>query len=62
MTSTPVEMPDEIFQEISKYFNESQIVELTSAIAWENSRARFDHALKVESQGFSESEFCPLPV
>ena len=25
MTSTPVEIPDEIFQEISKYFNESQI-------------------------------------
>ena len=62
MTSTPVEMPDEIFQEISKYFNESQIVELTSAIAWENYRARFDHALKVESQRFSEGEFCPLPV
>ena len=55
-------MPDEIFQEISKYFNESQIVELTSAIAWGNYRARFDHALKVESQGFSEGEFCPLPV
>ena len=62
MTSTPVEMPDEIFQEISKYFNESQIVELTSAIAWENYRARFDHALKVESQGFSEGASCPLPV
>ena len=62
MTSTPVEMPDEIFQEISKYFNESQIVELTSAIAWENYRARFDHALKVESQEFSEGAFCPLPV
>ena len=57
MTSTPVEIPDEIFQEISKYFNESQIVELTSAIAWENYRARFDHALKVESQGFSKVNF-----
>ena len=62
MIFTPAEMPDEIFQDISKYFNESQIVELTSAIAWGNYRARFDHALKVESQGFSEGEFSPLPV
>lgn len=62
MTSTPVEMPDEIFQEISNYFNESQIVELTSAIAWENYRARFDHALKIKSQNFSNGAFCPLPV
>ena len=38
------------------------MVELTSAIAWENYRARFDYALKVESQGFSKGEFCPMPV
>ena len=40
----------------------AQIVELTSAIAWENHSARFDHALGVESQGYSEGAFCPLPV
>ena len=57
MTSTPVEMPDEIFQEISKYFNESQIVELTSAIAWENYRARFDHALKLNLKDFQKVNF-----
>ena len=62
MSSTPVVISDEMFQQLSEHFNESQIVELTSAIAWENYRARFDHALKVESQGFSEGEFCPLPV
>ena len=62
MTSTPTEVPNEIFQPLCKYFDDSQIVELTSAIAWENYRARFDHALGVESQEFSDGAFCPLPV
>ena len=62
MTFTPTEVPDRIFQPLYEFFDEAQIVELTSAIAWENYRARFDHALGVESQGFSEGEFCPLPV
>ena len=62
MTSTPVIISDEMFQKLSEYYNESQIVELTSAIAWENYRARYDHALKIGSQGFSEGEFCPLPI
>ena len=62
MSSTPAVISDEMFNELSEYFNESQIVELTSAIAWENYRARFDHALKIESQDFSNGEFCPLPV
>ena len=35
---------------------------LTSALAWENYRARFDHALGVEAEGFSDGAFCPLPV
>ena len=46
VTSTPTEIPDEIFQPLCEYFDDSQIVELTSAIAWENYRARFDHALE----------------
>ena len=62
MTSTPTEVPDGIFQPLCEYFDDSKIVELTSAIAWENYRARFDHALGVESQGFSDGVFCPLPV
>jgi hypothetical protein len=37
-------------------------VELTACIAWENYRARFDHAFGVESENFSEGSFCALPV
>ena len=62
MTSTPAEVPDEVFQQLREHFDEIQIVELTSALAWENYRARFDHALKMESEGFSEGAFCPLPA
>jgi alkylhydroperoxidase family enzyme len=62
MTRTPVDVPDDVFESIRALFNEAQIVELTSAIAWENYRARFNHALEVEAEGFSDGAFCPLPV
>jgi len=52
MTETPVNVPDELFDELRGHFNERQLVELTSSIAWENYRARFDHAFGVESEGF----------
>ncbi len=61
MTSTPAEVPDDVFQRLHDFFDEAQIVELTSALAWENYRARFDHALKMEAEGFSAGAFCPLP-
>jgi 4-carboxymuconolactone decarboxylase len=62
MTRTPVEVPDTLFAELHKIFNESQMVELTATIAWENYRARFDHAFGIEGEGFSEGAFCALPV
>jgi len=61
MTTTPVEVPDALFVLLRQQFNESQLVELTAAIAWENYRARFNHALDIEAQGFSEGAFCALP-
>jgi 4-carboxymuconolactone decarboxylase len=62
MTETPVEVSDELFEELKQHFNHRQLVELTSAIAWENYRARFDHAFGIEAEGFSEGAFCPLPA
>jgi hypothetical protein len=38
------------------------MVELTSAIAWENYRARFDHAFGIEAEGFSAGAVCALPA
>ncbi len=61
MTRAPVEVSDELFARLREYFDESQMVELTSAIAWENYRARFNHAFGIESQGFTKGAYCPLP-
>ncbi len=62
MTRTPVEVPDALFAEVRERWNDAEIVELTACIAWENFRARFDHALAIEAQGYSEGAFCPLPA
>ncbi len=61
MTNTPVEISDDLFQALKQIFDERQLVELTSAIAWENYRARFDHAFGIESEGFYKGVLCLLP-
>jgi 4-carboxymuconolactone decarboxylase len=61
-TRTPVEVTDELFAELQRHFNPQQMVELTSAIAWENYRARFDHAFGIEAEGFSAGAGCALPA
>lgn len=61
MTNTPVEVSTALFAALQRQFNEAQLIELTAAIAWENYRARFDHAFGIEAQGFSEGTFCVLP-
>ena len=60
MTKTPVDVPDELFASLRAKFDEPAIVELTSSLAWENYRARFDHALGIESAGLSEGASCVL--
>lgn len=57
MTHSPAEAVDAVFEELKKYFNTAQIVELTAMIAFENLRARFNRALHIESDGF-----CQLPA
>ncbi|HYL35603.1 MAG TPA: hypothetical protein VEV17_06810 [Bryobacteraceae bacterium] len=61
MTNTPVEVSDELFQALQENFDARQLVELTSAIAWENYRARFYHAFGIESEGFYKGALCLLP-
>jgi alkylhydroperoxidase family enzyme len=56
MTRTPAEVSDAVFEELKSFFTTSQIVELTAAIALENFRARFNCALKIESDNL-----CMLP-
>jgi 4-carboxymuconolactone decarboxylase len=61
MTETPVNVRDELFMSVQDLFSAKQIVELTSVIAWENYRARFNHALHIEAQDFAEGAWCALP-
>ena len=61
MAATPLEVPDELFDQLRRKFTDPQIVELTAELAWENYRARFNHALAIEAEGFSKGAFCPLP-
>jgi alkylhydroperoxidase family enzyme len=61
MTRTKVEIPDELFESLRRHLSDAQLVELTSAIAWENYRARFNHAMGMESEGFMRKGYCPLP-
>jgi alkylhydroperoxidase family enzyme len=62
MTRTPVEVPDALFARLRERFSEAQLVELTSAIAWENYRARFDHAFGIEGENFTDGAVCAMPV
>ena len=60
MSQTPVAVPDALFARLRERFDEAQLVELTSAIAWEGYRARFSHAFGIESENFSEGAVCRL--
>lgn len=62
LSETPVEVPDELFDALQGQFTAQQMVELTSAIAWENYRGRFNHAFGIEGEGYSEGAACVLPV
>jgi alkylhydroperoxidase family enzyme len=56
MTITGERVSDELFARLSRHFTESQIVELTAAVALENFRSKFNVPLGIEAQGF-----CVLP-
>lgn len=61
ISRTPVDVPSEVFERLRRRFDEAQIVELTYAAAIENLRARFNWALEIESQGYSEGAVCVQP-
>ena len=62
MTTTPAHIDDALFAELRAKFDEAQLAELTSALAWENYRARFNRVFDVESEDDSQGAFCPMPV
>ena len=61
LTATPADVPDELFATLRAELDDAQLVELTTVIAWENYRARFNRGFEVAPQGFSEGAYCPVP-
>lgn len=62
MSTTPVAVTDEHVTRLREHLDEAQVVELTMIIAIENQRARFNSALGLASQGFSDRcELKPVP-
>jgi hypothetical protein len=62
MTRQPMILSDAEWAALRQRFSEAQLVELVAAIAWENFRARMNHAFGLESEGFAvDGAACLLP-
>jgi 4-carboxymuconolactone decarboxylase len=62
MSSTPVDVSEELFAGLRARFDDAQLVELTNIIALENMRGRFNVALGIGSSGLSEGIVCAVPL
>ena len=60
MTATPPEVTDEMVAELDRRLGHAAVVELTMMVAVENERSRFNSAMGLASQGFSD--VCELPL
>ncbi|TYP89771.1 carboxymuconolactone decarboxylase family protein [Blastococcus xanthinilyticus] len=60
MTTTPLQVTDEMVAGLRRHLDDAQLVELTMMISVENSRSRFNSALGLTSQGFRDR--CELPA
>jgi AhpD family alkylhydroperoxidase len=58
ISRTPTQVDDDLFAALREHFDERQLVELTSVIALENMRARFNSAFDMTPAGFSEGMVC----
>lgn len=61
MTEAPMVVPKPLFTELLAALGTPAMVELTAAVAWENFRARFNHAFGAEEEGYSTQMACLLP-
>ena len=58
----PVQISDELFARMREQFTDEQLVEMTTAVAIENFRARFNSAFDITPAGFSEGKYCAMPA
>ena len=50
ITRSDLDVTDALFERLREFYDEDAIIELTAAIAWENSSSKFNRALRIESQ------------
>lgn len=60
MTATPPTVTDEMVASLDEQLGHAAVVELTMMVAIENERSRFNAAMGLASQGFSD--VCELPL
>lgn len=60
MSSTPGHVDDELMGRVRRRFGVKGTLELVQLIAWENTRARFNVALDIAPEGFSEGKVCAV--
>jgi AhpD family alkylhydroperoxidase len=61
MTATPSRPDPALVRALERDLGVAGVVEITAAIAWENFRARFNHAVGAKEEGYSEGMVCLLP-
>jgi len=61
ITRTPADVPDELRAALREHLTAAQLVELTTAIAWENFRARFNRGFDVQPQNYADGAACVVP-
>jgi alkylhydroperoxidase family enzyme len=55
MTITGRDVSDELFAGLRSELSDDALIELTETIAWENASSKFNHALRIPSQGLWRS-------
>ncbi len=62
LTRVPSIVDDDLRARVDRHLTPAQQTELIVLIAWENKRARLNQGLGVRPSGFSDGEFCALPL
>lgn len=62
ITREPADVSDELFARLEQHFTYPELVELASAAAFENYRARFNRVFNIGSADFTAGTVCALPA
>jgi alkylhydroperoxidase family enzyme len=62
MAATPSNVDEALFQRLLDALGKQGLVELTTAIGWENFRARTNRVFDAQSENYSDGAVCMLPA